>query len=154
MLLLLVRHANAQAKSHTGKDFDRSLSEKGVMQAIKLEVYLSSPNIIMNDFYVSGSKRTRETAKHALNSMENIKYDDSLYLSGSKELLRFINKLETTSNLLILGHNEGISSRASKLTNQYIVLDTANAILIEFNCDNSNEISAESGKIIDFFSPI
>lgn len=154
MLLLLVRHANAQATSHTGKDFDRSLSEKGVIQAVKLGDYLSSLNLLMDHFYVSSSVRTRETAKHALNSMVNIKYEDCLYLSDSKELLRYINELNTTSNILILGHNEGISSLASKLTNQYIVLDTANAILIEFDCDNSIEISVETGKIIDFFSPI
>ena len=154
MLLFLILHASAKNNSKTGKDFDRFLTKEGVMQAQKLGHYISSLNLVMQHVYVSSSQRTRETAKHAFNSKANIKYDDSLYLSSSKELLRFINELETTSNLLILGHNEGISSLASKLTNQYIVLDTANAILIEFDCENSNEISGETGRLIDFFSPI
>ena len=154
MLLFLIRHAAAQNNSKTGKDFDRSLTKKGVMQAQKLGDYISSLNVIMQHVYVSTSQRTRETAKYALHSISNIKYENSLYLPDSKELLKFINDLEINGNLLILGHNEGISSLASYLTNQYVGLSTANSVIIEFDCENSHEISGETGRLIDFFSPI
>ena len=124
------------------------------MQAQKLGHYISSLNVVMQHVYVSSSQRTRETAKYALNSFSNIKYENSLYLPDCKELLKFINDLKINGNLLILGHNEGISSLASYLTNQYVGLRTANGVIIEFDCENSNEISGETGRLIDFFSPI
>ena len=154
MILFLIRHAAAQNNSKTGKDFDRSLTKEGVMQAQKLGDYISSLNVIMQHIYVSSSQRTRETAKYALHSISNIKYENSLYLPDSKELLKFINELETNGNLLILGHNEGVSSLASYLTNHYVGLSTANGVIIEFDCENSREISRETGRLIDFFSPI
>ena len=154
MLLFLIRHASAKNNSKTGKDFDRSLTKEGVMQAQKLGHYISSLNVVMQHVYVSSSQRTRETAKYALNSFSNIKYENSLYLPDCKELLKFINDLKINGNLLILGHNEGISSLASYLTNQYVGLRTANGVIIEFDCENSNEISGETGRLIDFFSPI
>ncbi len=157
MLLFLIRHASAKKSSVSGKDFDRCLTKEGIKQAKQLGDYLANLTFPFNDFneiYVSSSQRTRETAKYALDPKMDIKYDDSLYLPASKQLLKFINKLETGSNLLIIGHNEGISSLASYLTNQYIGLSTANSVIIEFDCNNSKEISAETGKLIDFFSPI
>ena len=154
MLLFLIRHAAAQNISKTGKDFDRPLTKEGVMQAQKLGDYISSLNVIMKHVHVSSSQRTRETAKYALHAMTNIKYENRLYLTDSNELLKFINELETNGNLLILGNNEGISSLASYLTNHYVGLSTANGVIIEFDCNNSNEISRETGRLIDFFSPI
>ncbi len=154
MLLFLIRHASAQNISKTGKDFDRHLTKEGVMQALKLGEYICSLNVTMKHVYVSSSQRTRETAKYALHSMSNIKYENSLYLPDSNELLKFINDLEINGNLLILGHNEGISSLASYLTNQNVGLNTANGVIIEFDCNNSNEISRDTGRLIDFFSPI
>jgi phosphohistidine phosphatase len=153
MLLFLIRHAAAQNKSKTGKDFDRSLTKEGEIQAQKLGDYISSLNVIMKHVHVSSSQRTRETAKFALNEMTNIRYDNSLYLPDSKELLKFINELKTNDNLLILGHNEGISSLASYLINQNVRLSTANSVLIEFDCNNTSEISGQTGRLIDFFSP-
>jgi phosphohistidine phosphatase len=154
MLLYLIRHASAKNSSVSGKDFDRCLTKEGIKQSKQLGVYLADSTFSFNEIYVSSSQRTRETAKYALDPKMDVKYDDSLYLPNSKQLLKFINKLETGSNLLIVGHNEGISNLASYLTNQYIGLNTANAVIIEFECINSNEISGETGRVIDVFSPI
>jgi len=154
MLLFLIRHASAKKSSVSGNDFDRCLTKEGIKQAKQLGAYLANSTFSCDEIYVSSSQRTRETAKYALDPKMDVKYDDSLYLPASKQLLKFINKLETGSNLLIIGHNEGISSIASYLTNQYIGLSTANSVIIEFDCNNSKEISAETGKLLDFFSPI
>ena len=154
MLLFLIRHASAKNSSVSGNDFDRCLTKEGIKQAKQLGAYLAKSTFSFDEIYVSSSQRTRETAKYALDPKMDVKYDDSLYLPNSKQLLKFINKLETGSNLLIVGHNEGISNLASYLTNQYVGLNTANSVIIEFDCSNSNEISAATGKLLDFFSPI
>ncbi len=155
MLLYLLRHANAAHISPSGKDIDRPLSSIGIKQAILLGDYVSTLNLIQTSIYISSSQRTRETETYALKSCTNNKeFQDELYLTSSKELLNFINGQNTPNNILILGHNEGISSLASYLTDQYIALNTANCITIEFDCVNSNEISGSMGKVIDFFTPL
>ena len=155
MLLYLLRHASAENTSPSGKDFDRSLSSIGIDQAKLLRDYVSSLNLNETVFHISSSQRTRETANYALiNCVNHNKFHDELYLTSSKDLLNFINVRNTTKNILILGHNEGISALASYLTNQYIGLNTANCVTISFDCENSNEISGGMGKIIDFFSPL
>ena len=155
MLLYLLRHANAEHTSPSGKDKDRPLSSIGINQAVLLGDYVSTLNLIETSMYISSSLRTIETENYALKSCTNNKeFHDELYLTSSKELMKFINGQNTTNNILILGHNEGISALASYLTDQYIALNTANCITIEFDFVNSNEISGSMGKIIDFFNPL
>ena len=155
MLLYLLRHANAEHTSPSRNDKDRPLSSIGINQAVLLGDYVSTLNLIETSMYISSSLRTIETENYALKSCTNNKeFHDELYLTSSKELMKFINGQNTTNNILILGHNEGISALASYLTDQYIALNTANCITIEFDCVNSNEISGSMGKIIDFFNPL
>ncbi len=155
MLLFLLRHASAENSSKTGKDFDRPLSDEGLNQATQLRKYVSNLHLTETNFYVSSSQRTKETSIIALNLNENrIHFTDQLYLSSSLELLKFINSQCTTKDMLLLGHNEGISALASYLTNQNISLNTANCVTIKVECENSSEISQGMGNVLEFFSPI
>lgn len=153
MFLILIRHATAKNRSITGKDFDRPLTKEGIKQARKLGEFISSKELILDKVCVSSSLRTRETAEYALQTVSDCIIDEELYLAPEKYLLEFINKLNSVGNIVILGHNDGISSLASYLTSQEISLQTASAVILEFDCCNSNEISADTGKVIDFFSP-
>lgn len=153
MFLILIRHATAKNRSITGKDFDRPLTKEGIKQAKKLGHFISSKELILDKVCVSSSLRTRETAEYALQTVSDCIIDEELYLAPEKYLLAFINNLNSTGNIVILGHNDGISSLASYLTSQEIILQTASAVILEFDCYNSNEISADTGKVIDFFSP-
>jgi len=153
MLLYLIRHASASDLSETGMDFDRSLNNNGVLQAKQLGVFLDAFKKDIDNIYVSNSRRTRETANYLFDSSKIINYEDSLYLSDAKSILRFINSLQTKGDLLIIGHNEGVSLLASYLINQSIFLDTANALIIKFESDNAKEISGGLGTLIHFFSP-
>lgn len=155
MLLYLLRHAAAENTSPSGKDFDRHLTSIGIEQAILLGEYVSTLNLNETEFHISSSQRTQETANYALiNCTNHIDFHDELYLTSSKDLLNYINIQNSSKNILILGHNEGISTLASYLTDQYIGLNTANCVIISFDCKNSNEISGGMGKIIDYFRPL
>lgn len=155
MFLFLLRHATAENTSVSGKDFDRSLSPVGLAQAKLLGEYISRINLINTDFYISSSQRTKETSVYAINKyLASAKYFNQLYLASSTDLLKFINEQNSTNNLLIIGHNEGISALASYLTDQYVGLNTANFVTIAFDCKNSNEISGGMGRVIDFFNPL
>ena len=155
MNLLLIRHASAENISCSGKDFDRELTIKGINQVELLRDYLLDIEFSNFHIYVSSSKRTYTTAKMVLpisirNSMNLL---DNLYLATDQDLLKFINQLNTSKDIVIFGHNDGISSLASYLTGQYIGLNTASCVTITFQCENSNEISGLCGTIVSMFIP-
>jgi phosphohistidine phosphatase len=155
MILHLIRHANARNKSTSGKDFDRTLSVKGGVEAIRLQTFVNKIELSNTDIYISSSQRTMETSSIALTNelFSNAVYLDELYLASSEMLLKFIYELNTEKDILLIGHNEGISSLASYLTNQYIGLGTANYVGIDFPFLNSNLISKGTGTIVRFFEP-
>ena len=155
MILHLIRHANAMNKSTSGKDFDRRLSVKGGIEAKCLQSFLVTIEFSNTDIYISSSQRTIETSSIALTKklFANAVYLDELYLASSEMLLKFINELNSEKDILLVGHNEGISSLASYLTNQYVGLGTANYVSVDFPFLNSNQISNGTGTIVRFFEP-
>ena len=155
MILHLIRHANAMIKSTSGKDFDRTLSVKGRVEAKLLQTFVNTIELFNTDIYISSSQRTMETSSIALTNelFSNAVYLDELYLASSEMLLKFITELNTEKDILLIGHNEGISALASYLTNQYVGLGTANYVGIDFPFINSKLISNGNGTIIRFFEP-
>ena len=155
MNLFLARHAMAQNASNSSNDFNRKLTLDGVKQAELLGDFLLGCEMNNADVYISSSYRTKETAIIAFPKLKITKsmYKTELYLTSYQDLLNFINRLNTTNDIFILGHNEGISTLASYLTDQYVALNTASCVLINFNCENSNEISGATGTITSFFNP-
>ncbi len=156
MNLYLVRHAMAQNTPVSINDFKRKLTLDGVKQAELLKDYLMGVDFNEIDIYISRSFRTKHTAKIALPNFTKKSWilNENLYLATHQYLLKFINQLNTSRDIFVLGHNDGISSLASYLTGQYIALNTASCVLINFKCENSIEISGATGNLISFFNPV
>jgi phosphohistidine phosphatase len=156
MLLHLVRHAQAENQTRLINDFDRQLTLFGQNQVVKLTAHLSKLNLTNTRIYVSTAKRTCETSIGILNKNKHVfvSYEAGLYNASTESILKFINQLASNQDILIIGHNEGISALASYLCNQYIGLDTACAVTISFECNNSIGIAGETGYLVDFFNPL
>ena len=156
MNLFLIRHANAVNYLSSTNDINRILSKEGILQAKKLNEYLLNVNLKITEIYISNSLRTIQTAKLVIPKSKDQKRIilPDLYLASFHDLLNFINQLNTKNDILIIGHNDGISKLASYLINQSVYLDTASCIVINFQCKNSNEISGATGTLIDSFTPV
>ena len=74
-----------------------------------------------------------------------ILYFDELYLCGRNNLLAFICNLKSENEVLIIGHNFGISELASYLIGKQVVMKTCGFISMEFPGFSVNEISASTG---------
>ncbi|MDG1147222.1 MAG: phosphoglycerate mutase family protein [Crocinitomicaceae bacterium] len=154
MKLHLIRHGNAENESQSGHDFDRSLSTKGVNQTLNLGIYL---NLKINDCEVwcSGAVRTRETLKSISKSYSNLQpiYFRDLYLCSKQDLLHHIWKRQSNEDLLIVGHNFGISDLLSYFVDDLIEMETADYYCIDFGGLTSEETFQGTGVITDQYHP-
>jgi phosphohistidine phosphatase SixA len=78
---------------------------------------------------------------------------DELYLGDRESYLRIIWDLKHDKDLMIVGHNEGISDFASYLLDQEIHLKTGHYLCIEFDAKKWNETSKGTGEIVTNFRP-
>ena len=154
MNIHLIRHAKTNPLSDSGKDFDRTLMEKGYRQCAQLKEFLKD-EVELNSIYCSSSSRTRSTANLILNDhqLKCVTYLDDLYLASRKSLFDFLISLNSTNDIVIIGHNEGLSELVYYLTGENIVLSTASFVTINFELPSTNWISRESGIIKNHFSP-
>ena len=154
MKLHLVRHGNAEKESRSGHDFDRSLSKKGVNQTLNLGLYLN-PKIDDCEVWCSGAVRTRETLKSISKAcpLHQPRYLRDLYLCSKQALLHHIWKREYNKDLLIVGHNFGVSDLLSYFVSDIIELRTAEYYCIDFGDLTSTEIFQGTGVITDQYYP-
>ena len=153
--LHLLRHAKANAFSNNGEDFDRDLHVKAENQLKLADQFLKMNNMQVDQILCSSAKRTRQTLK-ALTSINDIIkpiFSEDLYLASSSQLLRFVCDKANGDEIILIGHNEGISELASYLSNQNIHLETANFCTISLNVDDWKEVSQGTGKVEVLFSP-
>lgn len=147
--LFLIRHADAELNSFTGKDIDRNLSNFGKSQCVELRSKLKYFDWSEVHFFVSSSQRTVQTFE-LLFEENKVRYLPELYLASSSEMLGFINNLKSNDSVCIVAHNEGISALASYLTGQRILMNTANFLELKFDFRSTEYISAETGFISQF----
>lgn|SRR5690606_20945171 len=155
--LYILRHAKTNQFSPTGKDFDRELMEKGVKQLVELGTYfqkkVDSSGLVC---FISAAKRTQQTwmgIKHFVRYINETSLH-SLYHANRQELLDFIWEQETESDMLLIGHNFGISDLASYFLDEEIVLSTSELIQLSFDCDQWNETSQGMATLTARFRPL
>jgi len=153
MKLHLIRHAKANYPKEM-LDFDRSLSEKGRWQAEKLADYLSS-KLLPSDVWCSAAQRAKETFSFIEkgHSFFNKRIVNELYLCPKDFFLKELWSLGQKEDLLIVGHNFGISDLVNYFTGELLLMDTGEYICIDFGELNLNESSKDTGTIIDRFIP-
>lgn len=156
MRLLIQRHAKTDPFSDSGKDIDRKLLKKGINQASELGKFYYKHQIAPKYIFCSTAARTRQTAlyiqkEHTFTS--KIQFLDALYLCEKDDLLSFLWSQDHNDEILIIGHNNGISDLASYFVDDYIELKTGEFIQIDFELDSWEETSMGLGKISKRYRP-
>ena len=147
MIVHLLRHAKTEVFSNTGKDFDRKLAPKGHRQCLELKALLSKVMGEETKIFSSSARRTRETAQFIFDEQKEILFFDELYLSGKNDLMTFISNRKEAKEILMIGHNFGISELASYYTGKQILLKTGGFVSMDFPDFSVNELSASIGII-------
>lgn len=116
-IIALIRHGEAETVSATGKNYDRVLSKKGVIQAITagklLKQTINTPEIIL----CSPSFRTRQTldAIHFEHPVKTIFNDKLYYGSVTDYLLMIVSVFGTSFPAVVICHDPTISIAISRL---------------------------------------
>ena len=154
MKLHLLRHGKTHQQSDSGRDFDRKLNPKGIAQCELLGEYLAD-KLSDCETWCSAAKRTRETFSNVTKKIElnKVAMREDLYLCSRETLIEALWQRSGDSDLLIIGHNYGISDLATYLLDERIELRTGGYICIEFVDFRWEEISRGLGTIADQYRP-
>ena len=149
--LHLLRHAKTEQFSPTGKDFDRYLMKKGLRQREDLKQFFKTiPDI--EHVWCSSAKRTRETLE-VLEGLPAPTFHDDLYLCSDKTMLKMLWESNADGDILIVGHNFGISDLVNYFCDSDIELRTGQYACISFDCDNWSETFRGTGTIDRLYRP-
>ena len=154
MKLYLIRHGKAESSSESGRDFDRALAEKGIKQSEELGKYLSQTPFASDlILWCSDALRTKETLASMRTSVKLPKaiYSKELYLCSQDNLIQKIWAQDHNIDLMIIGHNFGISELAEYFSDEYNELRTGEYMCIEFDLGSWEEASRATGTIVDHF---
>lgn len=155
MKIHLIRHAKTAPTEFNGKDFDRTLMTKGIIQSNVLAYFLSENSISPELTWCSSAVRTTQTLSILKQSNEfgKIVYSPEMYLCDRNVYLKIIWEQKNNKELLFVGHNDGISDLASYFSDQDVILKTSEYICIDFPFDNWKEASVGTGTITARFRP-
>jgi phosphohistidine phosphatase len=118
--LLLLRHSKSEELYLSKSDFERNLSEQGLLDIQKVKKYYFSkypyPDLILS----STSNRTKQTTKLFFDFMDvvpNIVYLDELYHASASQILDIIQRYAPKHRFIaVVGHNMGLSELANLLS--------------------------------------
>jgi len=120
-VLFLLRHGEAAMSSASRRDFERPLTETGKKQLERLSKTLKANGLSFDLILCSNAKRTEETAKIIQEQLptNQTKFLPELYESGPSTILNLINHVsDEVDQLLLIGHNPGISAVTAFLSGQ------------------------------------
>ena len=147
MIVNFLRHAKTELNSLSGRDFDRILIPDGHEQCQEVKSKLN--RILSNEtkIYCSTAVRTRQTAGLIFGNQKLVGYFEELYLSNKETILEFICSQESHHEILIIGHNFGLSEIASYLSGAQVVMKTSGFVRLEFPGLSIAELSASTGVV-------
>ena len=153
MKLHVLRHAKTNLGSESNEDFDRKLASKGKKQVINLCSKL--PDLRDVTIHCSSAVRAKETLGLILNervAQETI-FTRDLYLCSHLEILYYLNQLEGNSELMLVGHNSGLSDFVSYISDNFIQLKTCSYVCLEIEVDSWNLLSRGTARVIMAYRP-
>jgi phosphohistidine phosphatase len=112
--LTLLRHAHAEDRHPSGKDFDRRLDAQGLEEAQRSVARLVAQAGVPMLIVASPAQRTRHTAellRHAAQlPVEALQFDGRLYNASPVDLQAVLRAIDPAiTHLVLVGHNPGIS---------------------------------------------
>ena len=132
--LYIIRHAKAEEFSFDKTDFKRSLIDQGIKRAGEHALILKQEFTNHDDKILivsSTAKRAAQTAQIFAGIIEypesKIQWCPAIYEAHYLEILKNINNISANYNqVLVFGHNPGLSDLISYISDQFVNLKTAN----------------------------
>lgn len=156
--IYLIRHGKAE-DGYDKTDFERELIAKGEKKTKKIAQFLADQKITVDLMLVSMAQRTRQTAEILAETMsvskKKIQEEKALYLASTNGILEVIYGVDDQiDHLMVVGHNPGISSLATYLSNEDIDwLPTSAVVAIKLDTNQWNKIPVAKGTLDFYMKP-
>ncbi|SMC49717.1 SixA phosphatase family protein [Primorskyibacter flagellatus] len=157
MRLILMRHAKSSWDDFTQPDHSRPLNDRGRRNARALGAWLRSNDYLPDKVLCSTATRTRETLD-LLELGASVVYPEDLYHASPETLLRSLQGA-SGNTVLILGHNPGIGSFASRVVAhrpdhpRFGAYPTGATLVASFDIPRWADLSLNSGTVDAFITP-
>lgn len=115
--LFILRHAEARQGN---VDFERALTPHGMQQAIQVGRWLYAQNVSLDYVVHSAAVRTTQTTQQVIAQMDPTSMVtesiNDIYNASVNDLLHVIEQFPSTAmNILLVGHNPGVSELVAYL---------------------------------------
>ncbi|MBT34500.1 MAG: hypothetical protein CMO01_32960 [Thalassobius sp.] len=152
--LLIVRHSEAEYSASSRKDFDRALSEQGMVYANRQGRKLYETEFKPDYFASSNAVRAESTAKILAEQMRfdqrEIDFMEELYNMPMGPMLDWIGKQnEDFSSIMIVGHNPLLSYLIEYITGDTgFHMQPCDIVMLEMNIESWMLIGRDCGKLL------
>ena len=157
--LTLLRHAKSSWQQPGLTDKERPLNQRGLRDAPVMARRLAELSVRPSLIITSPAVRARETAKLIARAIgypiEFLQTEQSLYLADPDTILEIIELQDDTfSDLVVVGHNPGMTEVANQLSGQTIDnIPTCGLVTIEADTDQWQTIGTVKRTFIGFDYP-
>ncbi len=161
--LYLIRHAKSSWDNPDLDDFDRPLNSRGIKDAPLMGKRLKENKLTPYIIVTSPAIRALDTCliitKFLGFPKEKISIDKRLYHASEEELLRVIRELkdhpnDEEENVLLFGHNPGLTNFANQLLNEHIKnIPTTGIVVSSLSIKKWQEADWGCGKLLFFAFP-
>ena len=148
LYLYIMRHAKSDWSGPQTSDFERPINKRGTRNAMRIGEWMNENNHIPQKIISSPALRAKETIELVTEqiskfNLEDLTYEDELYLAGFTQLIEFINTYkDKVQSLMLVGHNPGIENLVNYLCDRSgdkeTIVTTANLFIFKFSSDSFN----------------
>lgn len=155
--LILMRHAKSSWENPTSGDHERPLAPRGQRSAKALGGWMRDKGWLPDQILCSSARRTRETLD-GLGLDVSAEYLDDLYHASATQMLRMLGQA-SGKNLLMIGHNPGISDFADQIVDdppehpKFDTFPTGATLVVDFQTDDWSAAGWRGGLVRDFVVP-
>lgn len=159
--LILTRHAKSSWDNSNQPDHERPLNARGRLAATAIGEWLETRGYAPGLILCSTAIRTRETCEllnEALAKPSPVDHVKELYHGSPEQMIAALQDIEA-KDVLIVGHNPGISTLAANLATspppneRFSVYPTGATTVFDFPQDDWSEIGPGQGAVRDFVVP-
>ena len=149
--LTLLRHAKTERESLTGRDFDRSLDDRGQADAKRMGEEIRHLGLSFDRVLASPARRVVETVE-SVGGLQP-EWDEQIYNASTGELLAIAQAVNNAERLMLVGHNPGFEELASMLIGAPIAMPTGALVEIELPIEHWRDVGSERGRLVRFVKP-
>ena len=157
--LYLLRHTESTPKQLKEMDKERTLSSRGIKEALMIGSYLFKDNVSLDIIMSSTAIRALTTAKLITDALkidsDKISPQEELYEASPRTFLQFVAQLDDEhKHVMCVGHNPTISHLAEHFTKSEIGDMTPGGLsIITFQINSWKEVSEGNGELVRYVFP-